>query len=359
MKKLFILILLVCPIIASAQAIRMSPNTFIPRPNLKKIISDSVDAPTATSKSAKRVKTATEIKNDSEALIPVTIGGTVSGETVSGGTLTGGTSTTSGDITTTTGATISDGQLSGGKNVGGTTYDPTSGGVTTGGTTVNGITSGGITVGGTTTISKTSKVTTDATTTFGITKGGTTFGGVTKYSAWVLNTNFTIPLVRVNFLVNNPQNSTNSQASTSFFNSVGAGINISHGELDATKDNNNNITGVEFYNHIGFTFGFLFAANSNSGSSTTQTGSTTTPTGSTATTTGSSTTTTNQSSTIFALVAGVSILNIQVGAGYELGSLTSGQRRGFLAISYAIPASTLVDGGYKILGISKSKQISY
>jgi len=156
-----------------------------------------------------------------------------------------------------------------------------------------------------------------------------------KYNATVINTNFTLPLLRVNFLVNKPVNSSNSLTSTSFFNSAGAGINISTGDLDVTKDSGGNTVSVDYHNHFGFQAGFLFASSSATGTTTDQSGKSTT-----------------QSGTIFALVAGISILNFQVGGGYELGSLAPGQRRGFLTIAYAIPMSVLIDGGYKILKIS-------
>jgi hypothetical protein len=163
-------------------------------------------------------------------------------------------------------------------------------------------------------------------------------GAPIRYKAAVLNTNFTVPLVRVNFLNNKPQNASNSLVSTSFLNSVGAGLNYSWGELDQTLDANGNDASIDYYNHFGFQLGFLFAANSSSGSSTTTTTSPTT-----------------QSNTIFAIVGGISILNFQIGAGYELGSVTTGQKRGFLTISYAIPMSLLINGGYKIYQHDKIK----
>ena len=157
-----------------------------------------------------------------------------------------------------------------------------------------------------------------------------------SYNAQVLSTNFTIPLVRVNFLNNKPTNSTNSIVSTSFLTSAGAGLNYSWGVLDQTLDANGNSASVDYHSHFGIQLGFLFAANSSSGTSTAT----------------NATNTNTQSSNIFALVGGFSILNFQVGAGYELGSLTVGQRRGFLTIAYAIPMAALLDGGYKIIKMS-------
>lgn len=158
-------------------------------------------------------------------------------------------------------------------------------------------------------------------------QGNTTY----KYSAQVLSTNFTIPIVRVNFLVNKPQNAENQIASTSFFNSVGAGLSYSWGEIERTQDSGGNDITTSFVNDFGIQAGVLFAANGGSGTSSNQSGAST-----------------NQPSTVFAIVGGITILNFQLGAGYELGSLPSGQRRGFMTIAYAIPLSDLIKGGYKI-----------
>ena len=162
---------------------------------------------------------------------------------------------------------------------------------------------------------------------------GTT-GAPYKFNARVLSTNFTIPLVRVNFLINKPTNSSNSIASTSFLTSAGAGLNYSWGEISQTTDANGDVASTDYYSTFGLQLGFLFAANSSSGTATA--------------TTGTTTTSSTQSSTIFAIVGGISVLNFQLGVGYELGSLASGQRRGFLTIAYAIPLSSLINGGYKI-----------
>jgi len=154
-----------------------------------------------------------------------------------------------------------------------------------------------------------------------------------RYTASVLSTNFTVPLVRVNFL-NNKASGSNALASTSFLNAAGAGFTYAWGEIDQTLDKTGNVASTSFNNQFGFQLGFLFAANTASGSS--------------STTTASTTTTTTQSSAIFAIMAGVSILNIQIGGGYEFGTLSTGQKRGFMTIAYAIPISSLVSGGYKI-----------
>ena len=164
------------------------------------------------------------------------------------------------------------------------------------------------------------------------TAGSGTAGSPRKYNASVLSTNFTIPLVRVNFL--NKTSATGALASTSFLNSAGAGLTWAWGVIDQTTDKNGDVASTDFHNTFGLQLGFLFAANSASGA--------------TQTTTSTTTTTSTQSSSIFAIMGGISVLNIQVGAGYEFGTLMPGQKRGFMTIAYAIPVSALIDGGYKI-----------
>jgi len=179
------------------------------------------------------------------------------------------------------------------------------------------------------------------------TKADTTVAGSSTpivFKAAVLSTNFTIPLIRVNFLNKVPGSPSNALASTSFLNSAGAGINYSWGNIEETTDGKGNTLSADFYNEWGVQIGFLFASNSTSGTSTT-------------TNSGSTTSSTTQSSTIFALMAGFSVLNFQIGAGYEFGSIAPGQKRTFVTIAYAIPVSTLVNGGYKIIQ-SSLKQIT-
>jgi len=163
--------------------------------------------------------------------------------------------------------------------------------------------------------------------------GKATTASPNRYNASVLSTNFNVPLVRMNFLDNKASGS-NALVSTSFLSAAGAGINYAWGEIDQTKDGSGNVASTEFINRFGLQLGFLFAAN--------------TAQGSTATTTATTTTTSTQSSAIFAIMAGISVLNFQLGGGYELGTLSAGQKRGFVTIAYAIPISSLINGGYKI-----------
>jgi len=171
------------------------------------------------------------------------------------------------------------------------------------------------------------------------TSGTGTASSPIKYKAAVLSTDFTVPLMRVNLLNKTTTNTSNALVSTSFLNSAGAGLTYSWGELDETLDNDGNTASIDYYNRFGLQLGFLFASNSSSGASSTNTSA-------------SSSTSATQS-TIFALVAGFSVLNIQFGIGYEFGSLAASQKREFLTLNYAIPVSTLINGGYRIFHLKK------
>ncbi|HEY8928865.1 MAG TPA: hypothetical protein VIM55_06725 [Mucilaginibacter sp.] len=154
--------------------------------------------------------------------------------------------------------------------------------------------------------------------------------GVNTYNAWVLSTNFTLPMLRINLLNNNPPNNTNSSVSTSFFNSVGAGLNISWGEIKETVGKDGSTASADFSNTIGLELGFLFAANTGSGKTDdSDKGS--------------------QPNNIFALMGGISVLNFQAGIGHEFGSVPAGQKRTFFTLSYSIPLSTLINGGFHII----------
>ncbi|TVZ14337.1 hypothetical protein [Maribacter sp. MAR_2009_72] len=148
---------------------------------------------------------------------------------------------------------------------------------------------------------------------------------VTEYkNSKVLNTNFTVPLVRFNFIDDTADEL--AKGNVTFFSSVGAGISYNLGRLYQTTDGNSKITDNEFNNIIGVQAGFLFSA---------KTG--TTPTN------------------IFALTAGINILDFHVGYGYELGTIEENQKRGFLTISYSIPVSKLTKAGLYI--INKGEEV--
>jgi hypothetical protein len=146
----------------------------------------------------------------------------------------------------------------------------------------------------------------------------------TEYKVWALTTNFSVPIVRFNFVNKVPGDSV--KGNISFFNSIGAGIFLSRGRLDETTDANGNVINEDLNNIIGVQVGFLFSANVN--------GSTTT--------------------NIFAPTIGVSILNFQIGYGYEFGTVSQNTKRGFLTVAYAIPVSKLIQGGFYIINRSNT-----
>ena len=143
-------------------------------------------------------------------------------------------------------------------------------------------------------------------------------GKTSVYKATVLNSNFTVPLIRFNRI----NNDINQKGSVSFFNAIGAGIGISWGELAVTTDNSedSHVINSEMHNTIGVQLGCLFAANTNS----------------------------ENQQNIFAPTLSVSVLNFQLGYGYELGTISEKQKRGFLTIAYSIPLSRLIKGGFYI-----------
>lgn len=149
--------------------------------------------------------------------------------------------------------------------------------------------------------------------------GMTSFGQntTTEYSARVLSTNFNVPIIRFN-LVKNPIDRTGNVA---FFNSVGAGVGYYFGRITEVKDKEGRMISSEMDNTFGANFGILFASNSAGG--------------------------TNEN--IFAPVLGFSVLNFQLGVGYELGTLPAGNERTFMTLTYAIPAFKLIKGGFWVL----------
>lgn len=151
-----------------------------------------------------------------------------------------------------------------------------------------------------------------------------------KYNAQILSTNFTIPILRVNFLATDPNAIENKKASASFFNSIGAGIGYSFCRLERTVDTQGMDIKQEMTNVFGIQLGVLFAANAGSNNTTSTNQNNTSPTN------------------IFALTGAFTVLNFQIGAGYELGTVAAGQRRGFATVAYSIPLATLIRGGYWI-----------
>ncbi len=134
----------------------------------------------------------------------------------------------------------------------------------------------------------------------------------------VISTNFTVPLVRFNFVEQTENNL--EKGNVTFFSSVGAGVSYNFGRLFQHENNDGEIVENEFMNIIGVQMGFLFSAK-----------------------------TSDPPTNIFALTTGINILDFHVGYGYELGTISENQKRGFLTISYSIPISKLTKAGLFVI----------
>lgn len=145
-------------------------------------------------------------------------------------------------------------------------------------------------------------------------------GRTVKYKATIWNTNFSIPLARFNFSKDDSQ----KVGDLLLFNSIGAGFGISAGELSETRNLQGDVINQEFVNTFGVHLGFLFSAGTG-----------------------------DDTQNVFAPTLNFSVLDFQLGIGYELGTLSENQRPTFLTISYAIPLYKLKKGGFWIWKSSK------
>ncbi|WP_165730251.1 hypothetical protein [Polaribacter sp. 20A6] len=145
-------------------------------------------------------------------------------------------------------------------------------------------------------------------------------GKTVKYKATIWNTNFSIPLARFNFTKDVQQ----KNGDLLLFNSIGAGFGISAGELSETRDIQGNLINQEFVNTLGLHLGFLFSAGTG-----------------------------DDTKNVFAPTLNFSVLDFQIGVGYELGTLSENQRPTFLTLSYAIPLYKLKKGSFWIWKNSK------
>lgn len=142
---------------------------------------------------------------------------------------------------------------------------------------------------------------------------------IKEYKAQVISTNFTVPIIRFNPIDKKSTGApTDRKGNVSFFNSIGAGVGYYWGRLTEVTDVNGKVINTEMDNTFGIQTGFLFAANSSG----------------------------TNSSNIFAWTFGISLLNFQIGYGYEFGTVNANEKRGFLTLAYGIPISKLMRGGF-------------
>lgn len=156
-------------------------------------------------------------------------------------------------------------------------------------------------------------------------------GTEVKYNGWALNSIFNIPILRYNIL--SFKGDGDKIGTLESFNSVGAGISISFGNIrvNSNWENDTDIeTEIEMKNIIGFSLGFLFSKTDSIGGA----------------------------RIIFSPTMGVQILDFQIGTGYELGTVENKAHRWLFTISYGIPLSKLTDkGSYLITSPQKFKQL--
>lgn len=144
-----------------------------------------------------------------------------------------------------------------------------------------------------------------------------------RYNVRMLNTNFTIPIARFN--LTKSDGVTSKQGDILLFNSIGAGVGISWGQLEKTTDATGETINLESTNTFGIQLGVLFSAGSSN----------------------------SESKNVFAPSISISILDFQIGYGHELGTLATNQKKGFFTLAYAIPISKLIKGKFYLFKASK------
>lgn len=143
-----------------------------------------------------------------------------------------------------------------------------------------------------------------------------------KYKVTIINTNFTIPLARFNLTKKSTEK--DKIGDILLFNSIGAGFGVSWGELERTTNDKSEVINSEFTNSFGLHLGALFSAGSG-----------------------------EDAKNVFAPTLSFSVLDFQFGYGYELGTLSEGQKKGFFTLAYAIPLSKLIRGKYYVATASQ------
>ena len=139
------------------------------------------------------------------------------------------------------------------------------------------------------------------------------------YKSQIISTNFTIPLVRFNFI----ENDSSKQGDILLFTSIGAGIGYYWGRLERTRDNTGEIISEEFSNSFGVSLGALFSAGTG-----------------------------EDTKNVFAPILNVSMLDFQIGIGTELGTKAANQKREFITLSYSIPLYKLFRKSYRLIKVT-------
>lgn len=140
------------------------------------------------------------------------------------------------------------------------------------------------------------------------------------YATSIWSTNFNIPLIRFNLI----RADNFKKGDLLIFSSIGAGIGKSWGHLERTRDNRGEIVNEEFSSTFGIHLGALFSASSG-----------------------------EDNKNVFAPTFNLSILDFQIGTGFELGTILPNQRRLFITLSYGIPLYKLFKRNYWLKNSAK------
>jgi hypothetical protein len=156
---------------------------------------------------------------------------------------------------------------------------------------------------------------------------------VATYKRTILNSNFTIPVARFDII--KPQYDTagnlisDTKGSISLFSSFGFGIGVCGGRSDVTRDSSGIIIDESFSNTFGAYLGILYQA-----------------------------TTGEDQRNVFAPTFSLSILDVQVGIGYDYGKVPLNQERTFITVSYGIPLFKLFKTNHRVWLDTQGQPIS-
>lgn len=146
---------------------------------------------------------------------------------------------------------------------------------------------------------------------------------IATYKKVILNTNFTIPVAR--FDINKPQYDSSgaligdTKGSISLFSSFGFGVGVCGGRAEVTRDSNGLVIDESFANTFGVYLGVLYQASTG-----------------------------ENEKNVFAPTLSLSILDIQIGIGYDYGKVPVTQERTFVTVSYGIPLFKLFKTNHRV-----------
>lgn len=146
---------------------------------------------------------------------------------------------------------------------------------------------------------------------------------IATYQKTIVNTNFTIPVAR--FDINKPEYDGSgkligdTKGNISLFSSFGFGIGICGGRAEVTRDSNGIVIDESFSNTFGAYLGVLYQASTG-----------------------------EDGRNVFAPTLSLSILDIQIGIGYDYGKVPQNQERTFVTVSYGIPLFKLFKTNHRV-----------